>query len=170
MKQNILLLVVAGLSLVPASGLFAGQAEKAAKPAAAKKAVLRAASEMKWVDIPDAKGAQQAVVWGNAQKGAHGSFAKFAAGTELPLHTHTAGSRSVVISGTMLEGLEGQKPKELGPGSYFFIPGEMKHTTACKAGGEWHHLHRLVGRLRFKARQSLRIQEDQAQQSGSARR
>jgi hypothetical protein len=70
MKQNILLLVVAGLSLVPASGLFAGQAEKAAKPAPAKKAVLRAASEMKWVDIPDAKGAQQAVAWGNPQKGA----------------------------------------------------------------------------------------------------
>ena len=55
MNQNILLLVVAGLSLVPVSGLFSGQAEKPAKPAPAKKAVLRAASEMKWVDIPEAK-------------------------------------------------------------------------------------------------------------------
>ena len=78
---------------------------------------------MKWVDIPEAKGA-------------HGSFAKFAGGTELPMHTHTAGSRSVVIAGTMLEGLEGQQPKELGPGSYFYIPGELKHTTACKAGAD----------------------------------
>ena len=69
MKQNILLLVVAGLSLAPVSGLFAGQAEKAAKPAPAKKAVLRAASEMKWIDIPEAKGAQRAVAWGNPQKG-----------------------------------------------------------------------------------------------------
>ncbi len=137
MKQNILLLVVAGLSLIPASGFFAGQAEKAAKPATAKKAVLRVASEMKWVDIPDAKGAQQAVAWGNPQKGAHASFAKFAGGTELPMHTHTAGSRSVVIAGTMLEGLEGQQPKELGPGSYFYIPDEVKHTTACKAGAEY---------------------------------
>src|SRR5689334_8966761 len=100
MKQNILLLVVAGLSFTPGAGLFAGQAEKAAKPAPAKKAVLRAASEMKWVDIPEAKGAQQAVVWGNPQKGPHSSFAKFAGGTELPMHTHTAGSRSVVIAGT----------------------------------------------------------------------
>ena len=136
MKTYRCLLVVAVLSLVPASGLFAAQAEKAAKPAAAKKAVLRAASEMKWVDIPDAKGAQQAVAWGNPQKGAHGSFAKFAGGTESPMHTHTAGSRSVVITGTMLEGLEGQQPKELGPGSYFSIPGEVKHTTACKAGAD----------------------------------
>lgn len=116
---------------------FRAHAQAAAKPAARKaRAVLRAASELKWVDAPGATGVQQAVVWGNAQKGGHGSFAKFAAGTEIPLHTHTAAGRSVVISGTMLEGLEGQERKELGPGSYFFIPGDVKHTTACKAGAE----------------------------------
>lgn len=137
MKRYMLgLLVVAGLSVVSMAVLLRAQAEKAAKPAAGKKAVLRTASEMKWVDVPDAKGVQQVVVWGNAQKGAHASFAKLTAGTEVPLHTHTAGGRSVVISGTMLEGLEGQTPKELGPGSYFFIPGDLKHTTACKAGAE----------------------------------
>ena len=135
-RYRLLLLGVAGLSVFSLAVLLGAQAEKAAKPAAAKKAALRAASEMKWVDIPDAKGAQQAVTWGNPQKGAHGSFAKFAGGTELPMHTHTAGSRSVVIAGTMLEGLEGQQPKELGPGSYFYIPGELKHTTACKAGAD----------------------------------
>ena len=135
-RYMIRLLGAAGLSVFSLAVLLGAQAEKAAKPAAAKKAVLRAASEMKWVDIPEAKGAQQAVVSGNPQKGAHSSFAKFAGGTELPLHTHTAGSRSVVIAGTMLEGLEGQQPKELGPGSYFYIPGELKHTTACKAGAD----------------------------------
>jgi len=135
-RYMIRLLGVAGLSAFPLAVFWGAQAENAAKPAAAKKAVLRAASEMKWVDIPEAKGAQQAVVWGNPQKGAHSSFAKFAGGTELPMHTHTAGSRSVVIAGTMLEGLEGQQPKELAPGSYFYIPGELKHTTACKAGAE----------------------------------
>ncbi len=137
MKRYMLrFLGAAGLSVFSLAVLLGAQAEKAAKPAAAKKAVLRAASEMKWVEIPDAKGAQQAVAWGNPQKGAHASFAKFAGGTELPMHTHTAGSRSVVIAGTMLEGLEGQTPKELGPGSYFYIPGEVKHTTACKAGAD----------------------------------
>ena len=133
------LLVIAAMPVFAAAISFNAQGQEAAKPAAkppAKKAVLRSPSEMKWVDIPDAKGAQQAVAWGNPQKGAHGSFAKFAGGTELPLHTHTAGSRSVVISGTMMEGLEGQTPKELGPGSYFYIPGEVKHTTACKEGAE----------------------------------
>ncbi|HEX8985574.1 MAG TPA: DUF4437 domain-containing protein [Bryobacteraceae bacterium] len=128
--------LVAGMSVFGAAMLpVHAQAPAPAKPST-KRAVLRAASELKWVDAPDAKGVQQAVVWGNAQKGPHGSFAKFAAGTETPLHTHTAGGRSIVISGTILEGLEGQKPKELGPGSYFSMPGEVKHTTACKAGAE----------------------------------
>ncbi len=137
MKPTIIrLLVVAGTSLFAAAGLFAAQAEKPSKPPAGRRAILRTAAELRWVDAPNAKGVQQAVVWGNAQKGAHGSFAKFAAGTEIPLHTHTAAGRSVVISGTMLEGLEGQEPKELGPGSYFSIPGDVKHTTACKAGAE----------------------------------
>lgn len=136
MKSHMIrLLVVAGLWLLAAAMPFGVHAQAPAKPGA-KRAVLRASSELKWMDVPDAKGVQQAVVWGNAQKGAHGSFAKFAAGTEIPLHTHTAAGRSVVISGTMREGLESQKPKELGPGSYFFIPGDVEHTTGCKEGAE----------------------------------
>jgi len=56
-RYRLLLLGVAGLSVFSLAVLLGAQAEKAAKPAAAKKAALRAASEMKWVDIPDAKGA-----------------------------------------------------------------------------------------------------------------
>lgn len=111
-------------------------AQEPPKPAPPRRSVFRAASELKWVDAPDAKGVQQAVAWGNAEKGPHGSFAKFAAGTEAPLHTHTANGRSVVIAGTVVETVEGQKPKELGPGSYFSIPGGVKHVTACKAGAD----------------------------------
>ncbi len=138
MKKHVRLFLVAGIFVVAAATLYAAQGEKAAKakPALARRAVMRTASEMKWVDVPDTKGAQQAVTWGTAEKGPHGSFAKFAGGTEIPLHTHTAASRTVVITGTMLEGLEGQQPKELGPGSYFSIPGDVKHTTACKAGAD----------------------------------
>lgn len=101
-----------------------------------KNAVLRAASELKWVDAPGVKGVQQAAVWGDPAKGAHGSFAKFASGAETPLHTHTAMGRSVVVSGTIISAPEGQKPKELGPGSFFSLPAGMRHTTSCKAGAE----------------------------------
>lgn len=107
-----------------------------AQAGAEKSAVLRSASELKWVESPQAKGVQQAVVWGDAAKGAHGSFARFAGGSETPVHTHTATGRSVVISGTIISAPEGQKPKELGPGSYFSLPGGTAHRTSCKAGAD----------------------------------
>jgi anti-sigma factor ChrR (cupin superfamily) len=101
-----------------------------------KGAIYRSASELKWVEAPGVKGVQQAVVWGDAAKGPHGSFAKFAAGAETPLHTHAAAGRTVVISGTIISTPDGEKPVELGPGSYFSLPAGMKHTTACKAGAD----------------------------------
>jgi quercetin dioxygenase-like cupin family protein len=103
---------------------------------AGKKADLRTPSELKWTDAPEVKGVQRAVVWGNGKKSSHGSFAKFPGGFTSPLHTHISDGRSVVVSGTVIETLEGQSPKELPAGSYFFIPGGLKHTTACKAGAE----------------------------------
>jgi quercetin dioxygenase-like cupin family protein len=135
---------------------FGARAQEAAKPAAKKaRAVFRAASELKWKDIPNGNGAQEAVVWGHSEKGAHGSFAKFAAGTEVPLHTHTAASRSVVISGTMREALEGQQPKELGPGSYFAIPGRCEAHDSMQGRLGMRHLRRLGRRVRPKAGQSV---------------
>lgn len=106
------------------------------KAPAAKKAVSHMAADLKWVDVSGATGVQRAVLWGNPDKGASGSLIKFAAGTEVPLHTHTSDVRAVVVSGTVLSGLEGEKPKELGPQSYIFHPGGLKHTTGCKRGAD----------------------------------
>jgi len=137
MKRTLRRLVIVGGSLLAAvaMGLYA---QEAAQPKAAPKrgTTLKTAADMKWAVVPNVKGVQQAVAWGNPQKGPYGAFHKFASGTEVPLHTHTASLRSVIISGTLVITLEGQSPKELGPGSYFFEPGGVKHTTACKAGAE----------------------------------
>jgi quercetin dioxygenase-like cupin family protein len=128
--RRILSVVVIG-----AAGWFGIQAVHA-QAGGEKAAVLKAASELTWADAPGVKGVQQAVAWGDAAKGSHGSFAKFASGVETPLHTHTATGRTVVVAGTILITLENQKPKELGPGSYFALPGGLKHTTSCKAGAD----------------------------------
>jgi quercetin dioxygenase-like cupin family protein len=130
-KRNIVLLVVGCVVLI---GIQLGRAQ--APGAAEKTVVLRPAAELKWMDAPGVKGVQQAVAWGDPAKGAHGSFVKFAPGAEAPLHIHTASGRSVVVSGTVVISPEGQKPRELGPGSFFSVPGGTKHTTACKAGAE----------------------------------
>jgi len=99
-----------------------------------KEARLWSDSEVKWKVDAQMKDFSSAVLWGDPAKGAHGGLLKFAAGLSIPLHHHSFDNRGAVLSGTMILTLEGQPAKELGPGSLIFLPGNMKHTTACKAG------------------------------------
>ena len=110
------------------------EAAKAKAPAAGK-AVLWAAEDLKWVDVPDTP-VKRAVLWGDPAKGAHGALLKFPAGFEAPLHHHTADHHAVVISGTLIMTPEGEAGKRLGPGSSFSFTGKKKHTTKCDAASE----------------------------------
>lgn len=131
-SKFLLVAIVVG-SVVVALGLSIAAQAPAKAPA---RPVFRTAAQLKWVDVPDAKGVQEAVLWGDPAKGAHGSQNRFAAGTELPLHTHTNSMRGVILSGTLVITPEGGKAAELGPGSYFLAPGGMNHMTSCKAGAD----------------------------------
>jgi hypothetical protein len=99
-----------------------------------KEAVTLTPEEMKWVDVPDSGGVQIAPVKGDPMKGAYDAFAKFPAGNDHPLHTHTNEVEVIVISGTFNYAPEGGTTKGYGPGSYLKIPGGMKHTSGCAAG------------------------------------
>ena len=131
-----LTLTVLTLLVVLLTGILVPCAMAQAKASAKKATILKSMADLKWTDVPDVKGAQQAVLWGNPQKGPSGFLVKFKPGTEVGLHSHTANLRSVVISGTVVITVEGQAPKELGSGSYAYEPGGSKHTTACKAGAD----------------------------------
>ena len=72
----------------------------AKKPPA--KGTMWSASELKWVDNPAIKGAQQAVLWGDPTKGAYGALKKVPGGTVLPMHSHTNLTRVVMVAGTIL--------------------------------------------------------------------
>jgi quercetin dioxygenase-like cupin family protein len=74
--------------------------------------------------------------WGNPARGPHGAFHKFTAGFEAPLHSHSASTKVVVVSGTMVFTPEGGQAKEMGPGSWGSFPGGAKHITSCKAGAD----------------------------------
>src|SRR5262245_36479999 len=111
--------------------------------AAKKEMVVMTPDELKWADVPAPPGApaapagggaQVANVMGDAMKGAYSAFAKIPAGSMHPLHTHTADTKAVVVSGTWLIGPEGGPEKKLGPGSYFLVPGGMKPTSGCAPG------------------------------------
>lgn len=123
--------LVALVALAPwlASGRQAAIAPPDSKITA--KALL-ARADLKWVPLPGIPGAEQVMLWGDTAKGPHRAFFKFPVGLKAPLHTHSAGDRGVILSGTLSLAVEGAAPKKLGAGSYFSLPAGTPHITAVE--------------------------------------
>jgi quercetin dioxygenase-like cupin family protein len=123
-----------------ASAFLAQRAEaadaKAPMKGSAKGFVVKPAADLTWKPLKDAPGVMEAALWGDSTKGAYGGISKFPAGWSVPLHTHPATHKVVVISGTWIHGEPGKPDVKLGPGSYLVQPAGMKHTSACDAGSE----------------------------------
>ena len=115
------LLVLAGLGAI--GGIAAQQG----------KAVVWPAADIKWSDNPAIPGAKLAALWGNPRTGAYGALKTLPAGSTLRLHTHTYDQKLLVLSGSIVLSISGAS-KDLGPGSYAFIPAGEKHSADCKAG------------------------------------
>jgi quercetin dioxygenase-like cupin family protein len=94
---------------------------------------LLAPDELKWTPMTGIEGARQAILWGDPQKGAHGVMYMWPSGAKLAEHSHTAGDRCVVLSGTLLLEVEGIGMKRLPAGSFFSLEGGTKHTTSVEA-------------------------------------
>ena len=95
------------------------------------KAVTIPASDLKWKDAgPDTPGVQIAAVAGDPSKGAAKFFVKLPSGFSAPLHHHTADHAAVVVSGTVVQNVDGQD-FTFTPGSYFAYTGKKQHTTKC---------------------------------------
>ena len=89
-----------------------------------KKVVFAAADKANYVETT--KGVSSAAVWGESDKGAHGTFTKFAPGYDAGMHTHTNDVSIVVIKGAYLYKDEAGE-KRVGPGDFLFVPGGHKH-------------------------------------------
>ena len=124
-------LIATGSVLTLAPFLMAAQGE-AAKPQKITGKTLIAAEELKWAPLPGIDGAMQAPVWGDPTKEAHRVFYKFPVGLKSPMHTHTAGDRGVIVSGTLSLAVEGAAAKKLPPGSYFSLAAGTPHITAVE--------------------------------------
>ncbi|MBB6096195.1 hypothetical protein HNQ60_005117 [Povalibacter uvarum] len=92
-------------------------------------------SEAKFVPVvarlPD--GPQMAVLWGDPSSGPSAMLLEMKQGP-TPLHVHTADYHLVVIEGQLKhwgEAETGASAKTLGPGSYWFQPGNEIHGDAC---------------------------------------
>ncbi len=71
-------------------------------------------------------GVSMAVLWGNPDKAAHGTFTKFAPGYDAGTHTHTSDVWLVVLKGAYMYKDEAGD-KRVGPGEFIRIPGGHKH-------------------------------------------
>jgi quercetin dioxygenase-like cupin family protein len=94
------------------------------------------AGELKWSEDPTIRGAHIAVLWGDPQTGAHGVLKMLPAGAGLATHIHSHDQRAVGITGTVTLAVEGGPAKDMGPGSFAFIPAGVKHAADCKPGAD----------------------------------
>jgi quercetin dioxygenase-like cupin family protein len=94
-------------------------------------------------DPREPDGPQLAVLWGDPARGPSTMLVKVKKST-FPLHSHTADYHLVVLEGTVKHWAEGElesNAKALGPGSYWFQPGNQVHGDACVTDECLVHIH-----------------------------
>ncbi len=118
--------VISGLGLILASAAVA-MAGEAFDP---RKEVAKPSHLVEFQNINPA--IEMGGAWGDRGKGAHGTFGKFPPNFITPFHTHSGAYHGVVLSGSMTNPFKGEaNPPDLGPGSYWYVPAESVHATAC---------------------------------------
>lgn len=122
MKKSLILSGVAALIIVASLGVAQTQKESSTN----KKDVIYVAAEQATFKLSPAAGVSMAVLWGDSDKGAHGTFTKFAPGYDAGMHTHTSDVWIVVIKGAYLYKDEAGA-KRVGPGDFLRVPGGHKH-------------------------------------------
>jgi quercetin dioxygenase-like cupin family protein len=119
-------LVVSGALalIVVVASLGVAQAQK--ESSKNEKNVIYVAAEQATFKQSPMAGVSMAVLWGDPDKGPHGTFTKFEPGYDAGMHTHTSDVWLVVIKGAYLYKDEAGE-KRVGPGDFIRIPGGHKH-------------------------------------------
>jgi len=78
-------------------------------------------------------GVSWAVLWGDPDLGAHGTFTKFVPGFDGGTHMHTNDVWIIVLQGAYVY-RDAAGERRVGPGEFLRIPGRMKHWS----GGDSH--------------------------------
>lgn len=123
MKNSLIALGMAAL-VIAAASVGGAQAQKELSQNT-KSVIYVAAEEATFKQSPMA-GVSMAILWGDPDKGAHGTFTKFEPGYDAGMHTHTSDVWLVVIKGAYLYKDEAGE-KRVGPGDFIRIPGAHKH-------------------------------------------
>jgi len=123
MKKSPLVWGMAALIMAAAS---VGGAQAQKQSSKNEKSVVYVAADQATFKPSSMGGVSMAVLWGDPDKGPHGTFTKFEPGYDAGLHTHTSDVWLVVIKGAYLYKDEAGE-KRVGPGDFMRIPGGHKH-------------------------------------------
>ena len=91
-------------------------------------------TDLKWVELPERKGMQFAILSGDPKTGPYTQMRKVRAGTDNGLHSHSSEIKNVIISGVWYTGPDTASAKDFGPGSVVVMPGNWMHVSGCRAG------------------------------------
>jgi beta-alanine degradation protein BauB len=83
------------------------------------------------VKFSDLGGPALGTLWGDSNKGPHGSLLRLPAGFVSPEHTHSGTYEAVVISGVVTNAEKGAPEVPLEAGSFYRQSGKTKHVTRC---------------------------------------
>jgi hypothetical protein len=127
------------------------KAEQQPTPQAGAQAPMMVSfAEMKWVELPERKGMQFAVLSGDPKTGEYTQMRKVPAGTDNPLHAHSSELKNVIISGVWYTGADAASAKDFGPGSVVVMPADWVHVSGCRAGSDCVFYQEGKGKFDFK--------------------
>jgi len=119
--KKLIVSAVAALIIVMASvGIVQAQNDSG------KKSVVYSSPENATFKQAPMGGVSMAAIWGDADKGAHATYTKFAPGYDAGMHTHPNDVWIVVIKGAYLY-KDSDGEKRVGPGEFIRVPGGHKH-------------------------------------------
>lgn len=107
-------------------------------------------ADLKWVELPERKGMQFAVLSGDPKVGPYTQIRKVPAGTDNPLHSHSSEIKNVIISGLWFTGSDAASAKDFGPGSVVVMPADWVHVSGCRAGSDCVFYQEGKGKFDFK--------------------
>lgn len=148
--MNKFLAVLVAMSLaavVPAQEMTTGATTKES----IKSPLMMSSSDLKWIELPERKGMQFALLSGDPKKGEYTQMRKVPAGTDNPLHSHSSEIKNVIISGVWYTGTDAASARDFGPGSIIIMPANWVHVSGCRAGSDCLFYQEGKGKFDFNA-------------------
>ena len=143
--MKVLLVTVAGACLL--APIFA---QESASQQESKAPSMVSFTDLEWVDFPERKGVQFAVLSGDPKTEAYTLIRKVPAGTDNPLHSHSSEITNVVVRGIWYTGSNSNSAKDFGPGSVITMPANWVHVSGCRPGSECVLYQRGKGKFDYK--------------------